>query len=529
MKELPTRPHLGHLKKQAKDLLSACRRFDAPALARMRAALPAAANLDDAAIAAMDLRLHDAQSCVARDYGFRSWSLLKDYVDAKTASADSAQALRRRWMAWTFGAGYHPAKPSLAARILDEHPQLIAGDTALACAVGDVASVRQRVSVDIEWARTRGDAAAMSPLQCACFSGLIGLPAFAQGIRACAGLLLAAGADVADPMIDPAFPDEPLSVLYAAAGRNHDAGLTRLLLQAGADPNDNESLYHATEVEDVECVRLLLEAGARVTGTNALFRSLDFEHPRTTRLLLAHGGDPNEPGPLGSPLTHAIRRRRSAEVVRILLDAGADPSCCNAIGMSAYRLALRMGLTEVAELLRERGARIQNDDASAAFAVGEAFIGACARADRAAAFAILARNPGLIDAMSAEQLHVLPALAAEGCDDAVRIMVEAGWPITIRGGDIRGSALNHAVFRGNSELARFLLAHGATYDERHAYNDNVYGTLSFASTAQANPDGDWLGCAKALIESGAPIPDAHYVFVEEVAEYFAELRAAADG
>ncbi|HEY0232813.1 MAG TPA: ankyrin repeat domain-containing protein [Dokdonella sp.] len=523
MKELPTRPNLGHLKKQAKDLLAACRRFDRTALARMRTSLPAAAGRSDEAIAAMDLRLHDAQSCLARDYGFPSWTLLKDYVDAKAMPSEGDEALLRRWMTWTFGAGYHNAKPALSARMLGEHPRLVADLPALACAVGDVARVRVTIAHDAAWARTRGTPDLPSPLQCACFSALIGLPAFAQGIRDCAALLLAAGADVGDPLIDPAFPNEPLSVLYAAAGRNHDAALTRLLLQAGANPDDGESLYHATEVADPECVRLLLEAGARVTGSNALFRSLDFEHPRTTRLLLAHGGDANEAGPLGSPLTHAIRRRRSLQVVRLLLDAGADPASRNAMGVGAYRLALRMGLSETAGLLREHGAPVGGDDAA------ETFIAACARADRAAAFAVLAQHPGLIGAMSVEQLHVLPDLAAEGCDDAVRIMVEAGWPIAVRGGDIRGSALNHAVFRGDSVLAGFLLAHGASYDERHTYNDNVYGTLGFASTAVTNPQGDWLGCAKALIESGAPIPGVDYAFAEDVAQYFAGLRSAAGG
>ncbi len=128
-----------------------------------------------------------------------------------------------------------------------------------------------------------------------------------------------------------------------------------------------------------------------------------------------------------------------------------------------------------------------------------------------------------------EQLHLLPDLAATGCNEAVRIMVEAGWPIAVRGGDIGGSALNNAVFRGDSELATFLLAHGASHDERHAYNDSVYGTLSFASTAVTNPHGDWLGCAKALIESGAPIPEERYRFSEEVADYFEGLRSVAAG
>ena len=69
MKNLPARPHLDHLKKQAKRLLEDVRHGVPDALERVRVALPAAARLDHAAIAAMELRLHDAQSCIAREYG----------------------------------------------------------------------------------------------------------------------------------------------------------------------------------------------------------------------------------------------------------------------------------------------------------------------------------------------------------------------------------------------------------------------------------------------------------------------------
>jgi ankyrin repeat protein len=521
MKNLPPRPHLGHLRNQAKTLLKACRDRDDAALARIRTSLPAASKLDHEAIIAMNLRLHDAQSCIAREYGFPSWAQLKDYVEAQ-AAVDDEQALLDRWKFWTFGAGYQPSKPSLAARLLREHPALLDDRPALACAVGNVATVGTKLASDPAWARIRGTPQARSPLQCACFSGLIRLPEFAPGIRQCVQLLLDAGADPNDRFIDPALPDEPLSVLFAAAGVHHDVELTRMLLDAGADPNDGESLYHAAEASDSECVRLLLEAGARVQGCNALPRSLDFERPLTTRLLLEHGGDISDSQPIGFPLLHAIRRRRSAEVVRILLEAGADPAVRNSQGVSAFHLAQRMGLSEVAELLRTTDTTIEEDPM-------EAFLAACARADRATVQHMLESHPGMIGSLGHVELHLLPDLAAEGCDEAVRVMVEAGWPVSVRGGDIKGSALNYAVFRGDSKLAAFLLAHGARYDERHAYNDNVIGTLSFASRAETVPLGDWLGCAEALIASGAPIPDAKtYVFAEDVAAYFEELRSARD-
>ncbi|HET6433738.1 ankyrin repeat domain-containing protein [Dyella sp.] len=520
MNELPAHPHLDHLKKQAKALLEGVRRRDPHALERISRTLPAAAGLDHAALSAMELRLHDAQSCIAREYGFASWSQLKDYVALQAATADAASR-RQQWQRWAFGHGYQPARPQLAERLLHACPDLLRGDPVLACAIGDASAVQAAIAEDAAWVNDARTEYGMTPLLCATFSALVTLPDRAPGIRACVDLLLAAGADPDTAWRDPALPDEPLSALYGAAGRNHDVPITRRLLQAVANPNDNESLYHATEAGDPTLVLLLLQAGARVTGCNALFRALDAERPDTVRLLLAHGGDPNEPGPNGSPLLHAIRRRRSPVVIGILLDAGADPSVRNGHGVSALRLARCLGLDAVARRLLLAGA------APEAPGPGDALLAASARADREAVQRLLADHPDLIARLHPIELRLLPELAASGEDAAVRVMVEAGWPIAIRGGDIDGSALNWAVFRGNAPLAHFLLAHGAHYDERHGYNDNVYGTLSFASQAETTPGGDWLGCAQALVEAGSPLPAERYVFAEEIAAYFDALRREA--
>ena len=40
--------------------------------------------------------------------------------------------------------------------------------------------------------------------------------------------------------------------------------------------------------------------------------------------------------------------------------------------------------------------------------------------------------------------------------------------------------------------------------EEHGHCDNVCGTLSWASRNEPIEDGDWAGCARALLEHGMP-------------------------
>ncbi len=77
------RLNLDHLKKQAKQLIRLYRSRDAAAMARFRSALPATAGRSDEDISSQQLRLYDAQSCIAREHGFASWPDLKRYVEVQ--------------------------------------------------------------------------------------------------------------------------------------------------------------------------------------------------------------------------------------------------------------------------------------------------------------------------------------------------------------------------------------------------------------------------------------------------------------
>jgi hypothetical protein len=100
-KTLPPRPSLTHLKHQARDLLNAYRARHPEALARAREFHPRLARLSatDAA-RPYTFSLSDAQWVIAREYGFESWSRLKQHVEsvrhpespAEPAAVDSVSA-----------------------------------------------------------------------------------------------------------------------------------------------------------------------------------------------------------------------------------------------------------------------------------------------------------------------------------------------------------------------------------------------------------------------------------------------------
>lgn len=330
----------------------------------------------------------------------------------------------------------------------------------------------------------------MPPLVAVTFSAL-NRTEYAPRLLNLAEQLLDSGADPNQTWIDPRFPDSPLSALYGAAGKNHSVPMTRLLLERGANPNDGESLYHSLEDQTLACTRLLLANGASPKGANAINKALDYDNLEALRLVLGAGADPNE----NNPIHHAIRRRRSPAHFAALLAAGAIPR------PGSYRLAMLAGLPDSAALLPPEPLS-PADLTVAAFARGE-------------------RPAVAVEGLNALQLRVLPDLAAAGCWAQVRTMVESGWPIDVRGGDIGGSALNQAVFQGNAEMTRFLMAHGADWRTPHNYNDNVMGTLSFASRRGVPGS---LECARALIEGGMPVPDANYCYPPEITAYFASIR-----
>ena len=83
--QLPARPHVDHLRRQAKDLLAALQEGDPEAAATFREHLPAARDMTGEQVRTAGFRLADAQSAVARKAGFASWPQLSRHVETLCA------------------------------------------------------------------------------------------------------------------------------------------------------------------------------------------------------------------------------------------------------------------------------------------------------------------------------------------------------------------------------------------------------------------------------------------------------------
>lgn len=170
-----------------------------------------------------------AQMAIAREFGFGSWPALKLHVDGLTLEVSERAALLID--------SATSADLGAARAMLSADPALARYDMACACVCGEVEEVTRLLETTPESANEPTGPKGWQPILYACFSRLLrGDRERAPGIREVVWRLLVAGADPNASFIQ----NEWLQVaLYGAAGIAGDTELTRMLLEAGAEPSDD--------------------------------------------------------------------------------------------------------------------------------------------------------------------------------------------------------------------------------------------------------------------------------------------------
>jgi ankyrin repeat protein len=252
--------------------------------------------------------------------------------------------------------------------------------------------------------------------------------------------------------------------------------LTRLLLDRGADPNDDETPYHAPETRDNAALKVLVTSGKLNDDSLAtmLLRKADWHDYEGVKWLLENGADPNRKTRWGKTAIHqAVLRDNDIKIIEILLEHHADPTLVAentrplqtvSLGLekSAVTLAVERGRGDVLELFERQGISMQLRPV-------EELIAACARNDSAKVRTIAVREPQLVREVRAEGGRLLVQFAGVGNTGGVRLLFELG--VDVAALDKEGdpyfdvakdsTALHSASWRAWPETVKFLIERGA--------------------------------------------------------------------
>nr|MBA2626311.1 ankyrin repeat domain-containing protein [Acidimicrobiia bacterium] len=270
---------------------------------------------------------------------------------------------------------------------------------------------------------------------------------------AVARLLLASGADPNAGYLWEGLPS-PFTALTGAFGggeqgappHRDELALARLLLDAGAEANDSQTIYNRgtgdVARDDTDFIELLLDHGLGQGDGGPWRRRLGDEHQspaeiaaealqhaaeagleQRVRVLLAHGVDPDHPG------THPLYE-----------------------GRAPYEGAVLHGNLAIAELLAAAGADTTSVDPLSRF------IGACLAGERTVVDRARGADATLLGRALEEREDLVARAAELGRPEAIRLLVGLGFDVNARR---RTTALHEAALRGNLTIVVLLVELGA--------------------------------------------------------------------
>jgi hypothetical protein len=469
-RQLPEKPNLEYLRKQAKELLRSMRQG----------------------------KLADAQLALAREYGFPTWADLKAHVQVlglspvealKTAVCDS-NATRVRAVL-----NQHP---ELQARIDDPLPNYGFGQHALFAAVqrSDRATidVLLRAGADIRkrtewWAGGFGvlddcdpslvgfliEHGAMMDVHSAARLGL--MPNLAELVRDDPGLVRARGGDGQTPLHFASTVEVAEFLLSNGADINahdvdHESTPAQYMLRVQQKrhfPRDRQDV--ARYLVTRGCQTDILMAAA-LGDMDLVRRHLD-SNPTCIRMSVSEEWFPKQDSRAGGTI--------------YIWTLGTH--------RTAHSVARDFGHEDIFQLLIER----TPEDLKLSLA--------CELGDEAVFHEFLSQHPDAAKTLTETDQRKLPNAAQTNNTKAVRLMLETGWSVDTPG-EMGATALHWAGFNGNAEMAREILRFRPALElKSREYAGTALAWAVYGSGNGWHRDsGDYVGTIRALLEAGATLP-----------------------
>lgn len=263
---------------------------------------------------------------------------------------------------------------------------------------------------------------------------------------------------------------------WAVVWRHHRSA--SLLLEHGADPN-LPCGYFATvplhgvaemgaDARDAELVGLLLNKGARLEETDSrgntpLAAAVGRGNTFMVEELLRRGARVDVEIE-GKPLLPNAIKRGDKRIIELLMKAGASNTASPTASVAELTSAIQKGDVDVAKALIEKGSAIDSATATATSPLLEAIMKG--NSETVALLLNSGADPNRLSGLErVAPLHHLAAQATREAMTMTDVLLKAKADPNLPDGQGR-TPLQIAVFQGNTELARRLVAAGATTNGR---------------------------------------------------------------